>query len=263
MLGAYGISYSYPKHAKVLDEVSFEVDHGEVLALLGPNGCGKSTLLKVVSGILPLGRAGCEGQVRLNGVNVRDVSPRWRAQHIAYVGADLRAEFPITAQEAVALGRTPFGSGLLKRMSGEDHERIRWAMDECFCSGFRDRDLHQLSSGERQLVSLARALAQGAKVLFLDESLSQMDLNHQALVGRMLRRRAAEGWSVVLVSHDVNLACEWADTCLLLKAGRKLASGKVKEVLTQERIKILYPGADLLVGSNPVTGAPKVFFGRS
>jgi iron complex transport system ATP-binding protein len=262
MLGAYGITYRWERNGGVvLDELSLELAKGEFLALLGPNGSGKSTLLKTLAGLLPLNRPGCSGQVRLGTQNFLTLPPHRRAQAVAYVAPDLRAEFPLTAYEAVLLGRTCHGVGLLSRTSDADREAVRWAMEKALCWNLRDRDLHRLSGGEVQLVSLARALAQGAKVLLLDEALSRMDLNHQAAMGRMLQGLAAQGWSIVLVAHDVNLASEWASTCLLLRQGRTIATGKIADVLNADRIQQLYPGA-WVVGKSPVSGAPKVFFGR-
>lgn len=260
LLGVYGMQFSYETGSPVLSEISFELAQGEVLALLGPNGCGKSTLLKLIAGIIPLKGRGNEGQVRYRGEDFLSERPAWRARQIAYVGYDLRAEFPMTAYEAVMLGRTSSGAGLLRRISKDDRDAVRQAMESCLCWSYQDRDLHSLSSGQRQLVGLARGLAQGAKILFLDEALSQMDLNHQGAMGKLLRSLAKSGHSIILVAHDVNLAAEWADQCLLLKSGRKIAHGPAREVIDEKRIRTLYPGADLLVGSNPATGAPKIFF---
>lgn len=259
--GAYGVSYSYGDE-KVLQEVSFEVSSGEIMAILGPNGSGKSTLLKIAAGILPLGKRGREGQVLYHGKNFFELEPRLRASYVAYVGADLKAEFPVTAYEAVMLGRTCQGLGLFARSNPRDEEKVQSAMEQCLCWGLRERDLSTLSGGERQLVALARALSQGAKILLLDESLSRMDLNHQALMGKLLRRLARERFSVLLISHDVNLASEWADSCFILRKGMKSGFGPIGEVLTEEKIQELYPGANLRVGASPETGAPKVFFGK-
>jgi iron complex transport system ATP-binding protein len=174
---------------------------------------------------------------------------------MTYVGADLHPEFPLTAHEAVRMGRICHGG-----TSSEDPE-VRKAMEMTFCWTLRDRDLHTLSGGERQLVSLARAIAQGSRILLLDEALSRMDLNHQAEIGRLLRKLAAEGLSIILVAHDVNLASEWADTAVLLKGGKTLARGKMAEVLTEATVRELYPSVALSVGKNPITGTPKIFFG--
>lgn len=256
---AFGVTYSYGK-TPVVSEISLELEPGEILALLGPNGCGKSTLLKVLAGILDVRKSGCEGQVRHRTADFLALSHRERARTVAYVGHTLRAEFPMTAHEAVMLGRTTLETGVFHLPSAADKKAVRWAMERTLCWNLRDRDLNELSSGEKQRITLARGLAQGAKILLLDEALSQMDLNHQAQIGKMLKELSSEGWSMIWVSHDVNLAAEWATTCLLMKDGKKIAAGPIRQILTQEMIQRLYPGAELEVGTSPVTGAPKIFF---
>lgn len=258
-LGVYGVSYRFSGR-KVLEDVSFELASGEILTLLGPNGSGKSTLLKAIAGILPLRSS--SGQVRYLGQDLLSQSLAWRAQRVAYVGADLIAQFPMTALQAVTLGRSSQGGSFLRLSSKEDLVAVESAMRRCFCWELRERDLHTLSGGERQLVALARALVQGARVLFLDESMSRMDLHHQAAVGRLLKELAAQGFSAVLVSHDINIASEWAHTALLLKKGARVACGPIREVLTEVNIRALYPDSELVVGVSPASGAPKIFFGR-
>src|SRR3990172_8000481 len=116
-----------------------------------------------------------------------------------------------------------------------------------------------LSGGERSRVSVARALAQEAKVLLLDEALSPMDLDQQAVVGRLLVRLAESGYGIVLVAHDVNLASEWASSCVLFERGRSVARGPVAEILHGEKFRRLYPEAEMVAGRNPATGKPKGF----
>jgi iron complex transport system ATP-binding protein len=260
-LVVYGLSYGYAGKT-VLQDVSLELERGEIVALLGPNGSGKSTLMKVMAGILPL-RGAENGQIRFLGQNFLAYDAASRAQSVAYVPPEAHVEFPLTAEEAVAMGRICHHPGFLRAASAEDRDVVHRAMEECQCWGLRSRDLATLSGGERQLVALARALAQGAKVLFLDEALSRMDLNHQAVMGRLLRRLAGEKYSILMVSHDVNLAAEWATRSVLLKGGRKIADGPTRETLTLENLLKLYPGAELNVGRNPVSGSPQLFFGRA
>lgn len=252
--GAYGIIYKLPgaTRGRILDEFSFEVFRGQITALIGPNGSGKSSLLKVVSGVTSLSKRECSGVVRFRGKNFLSFSALHRAQKVVYVGPELRAEFPVTAQEFVQLGRNCQG--------GQDVKRVEIAMRKCLCWELRDRFLDSLSGGERQLVSLARALAQEAQVLLLDEALSKMDLNHQAAMGALLKELAKERMSIILVSHDLNLASEWADQAILMKAGKKLFHGSIHKALTQENLRLLYPDTDFHLGSNPMTGAPKIFF---
>ena len=256
--GVYGLSHRIHKR-KVLDEVSFEMDQGEILALLGPNGAGKSTLLKILAGILVPATG---SQIKLRNEELTNIYAQARARMITYVGAELRAEFPITAMEAVMMGRFCHHPLLTHKLSVDDIEKIHSAMEECRCWSFKDQDLSTLSGGEKQLVALARAIAQGSRMILLDESLSKMDLHHQSTVGKLLKKLAKQGRSIILVSHDVNLAAEWSDTALLLVQGQKRAHGRLESVLTDAHFKNAYPNAEIAVGKNPFTGAPQIFFNR-
>ncbi len=264
VLGAYGISFAWSSYALgdalSLEEVSLELSRGEMVGLLGPNGSGKSTLMKILAGILSLKRPGASGQVRYLGQNFLSMPWSHRARHVVYVPPDFRLEFPLSAEEVVLLGRTCQGGGFLRWRSPEDQKKVEWAMKLCLCWDFRKRRIDCLSDGQRQLVSLARALAQGGRVLLLDETLSRMDLSHQAAIARMLKSLIQEGWSILLVSHDVNLVARWADRVIFLKNGKQLFQGTVREAFTSENLKVLYPQTDLFLGSNPMTGAPQVFF---
>lgn len=252
LLGVYGLSCRYGEQP-ALDEVSFELDRGRVTALIGPNGCGKSTLLKVASGIIHSARV--EGQIRYLGTDSRELTQLERARQVCYVGADLAADFPLTALETVLISRISQESAV--------EDRVRAAMEECRCWELRLRKLHELSGGERQRVQLAKAFAQGAGVLLLDEALSRMDLDHQAAIGRALRDRAGRGQAIVIVSHDLNLSSEWADDGLLMKRGRKIASGPIGAVLSEANLRELYPGVELIIARSPGSGAPKLFFGAT
>jgi iron complex transport system ATP-binding protein len=262
-LGVYGVTYNIGKRA-ILDSVSFEMEQGDVLALLGPNGAGKSSLLKILAGILnptSIGKTKISAQIRHRGEELTQQKLTARARSITYVAPELRAEFPITAYEAVMMGRLCHHPALFLSFSETDKTSVQTAMERCLCWELRDRDLHTLSGGERQLVALARAVAQDAKVLLLDEVLSKMDLHHQAQMGRLIQQLAQEGRMIVLVSHDVNLAAEWATTALFLLHGTSIAQGPIAKVFTEETFRKVYPGAKLVIGKNPVTGAPQVFFG--
>ena len=205
LFGVYGMSYSYGSEL-VLNEVSFEIEAGEILSLLGPNGSGKSTLLKAAAGVLRLDRKQCSGIIRYRGHDFLKMDHKLRARSVAYVPPAIRAEFPLTAFETVLMGRSCQATTMRSPHYEKDRDAVREAMELCLCWSWRDQDLHTLSGGERQLVALARGIAQQAKVFLLDEALSNMDLNHQAAMGRVLKTLAGKGCAIMLVSHDVNLA---------------------------------------------------------
>jgi iron complex transport system ATP-binding protein len=244
----------------VLRNVSLDIQAGQILGLIGPNGCGKSTLLKIIAGILPVE----SGRILLeDGRDLREFSNLERARTVAYIGAELRSEFPISGYDAVMLGKIAQGQSALSLPKKQDDLQVLAAMKRTDCVALKDRNIQTLSGGEKQLISLARGLVQGAKVLLLDESLSQMDLHHQAQVGNLLLELAAEGYGVVLVSHDLNLTAEWADRCTLLSLGEKIAEGPTQKVFTTDNLKMLYPLTELILGSNPSSGTPKVYFKKT
>lgn len=261
ILGVYGLHYRY-NELSALNELSFELDRQEILALLGPNGSGKSTLLKIIAGILPFRPSLKEaGQIFYRGSNLFLRPLNERAQHIAYVSAELHSEFPLTVFDTVLMGRICHGATSFRDTRGIDRDATLWALEQCLCWSLRERDLSTLSGGERGLVALARALAQGARILLLDEALSKMDLNHQALIGKLLRKLCEErGISIIFVSHDLNLATEWSDRVLLLKKGKKFCWGPTQEVITTENIQSLYGCKELSISPHPQNGTPKVFF---
>ncbi len=264
ILTAYGVSYNYGE-TQVLKDVSLELFPKQFIALLGPNGSGKSTLLKILSGLIPLDVEKNSGLIKLRGQNLRTLDSYRRAQIVVYISSEICAEFPMTAYDAVSLGFICQNAAfsLQKLQKFQDHSAqgaIHEVMEKCFCWGFRERALHTLSGGEKQLVLLARALLQGAKVLLIDEGMSRMDLHHQYLIGNMLSRLVSEGYTVVLVAHDLNLATEWAETCIVLNQGVKTTEGLVSEVIREDKIQALFPGGKFKVGVSPVSGKSKVFF---
>ena len=261
VLGAYGLSFGFGKNGLALEEATLELCAGEILALIGPNGSGKTTLLKIMAGLLDYRSGGGSGVVRLRGREISSYSVRERARQVAYVAPDLWVDFPLRASDAVAMGRFLRHRAVFERLSKEDERAISWALEKTQSQSLRDRDLHELSDGERQRINLARALAQGAKVLLIDEALSRMDLNHQFVLGKLLVELAAQGYAIALISHDLNLAAEWASSCALLNQGKVLRCGPIQNVIDSDAIQSLYPGADLRIAQSPFTGKPKVFFG--
>lgn len=258
MLRVRDARFAYEPGREALAGISLELAPGKVSALLGPNGSGKSTLLKFAAGLLPVRAAVLEGGVFLGDEDLATLGPAARSRRVAYAGAELRQDFPLRAEEAVALGLVGDAPGA--RLSSEGRERVTRALERCGCASLRGRALSALSSGERQRVALARAVAQDAPVMLLDETLSRMDLHHQLEAGVLLRELAREGKTVVLVAHDLNLASEFCDEAVFLHSGRKIAQGSFDEALSGSVLECLYPGSHLHVGLSPPSGIPKVYF---
>jgi iron complex transport system ATP-binding protein len=251
MLEVRDIRFSY--ESPVLKGLSFNAGDGELLAVLGPNGSGKSTLIKIIVGILTPET----GSISVNGRDLASMSRRDAAQLIGYVSQDSAVRFPLTAMELVLQGR--FAQGRLVGFESDgDVREAQWAMEVTETDDFAGRRIDELSGGERQRVMLARALAVRPALLVLDEPVANLDLSHQVKMLALVRRLTDEtGMSAIVVTHEVNLASEFATKALLLKSGEMMAFGAPANVLTAALLRDLFE-TDLLVDANPVSGAPRV-----
>jgi len=232
VLEAKGLCASYGA-TRALDGLDAELLSGELVALLGENGSGKSTFLKVVARIVPAER----GELRLDGRPLESVGRRESARRIAYLPQSLDLVFPIRCLDLVLQGRAPH-SRTFSADSAEDHERALAAMRTCDVEHLAGRDAAEISGGERRRVFLARAVAQAAGVWLLDEPTSGLDPRHRLEFLELLARTHEErATTVVLVTHEIDLAGEVADRVILLRRGRALASGPPAETLTRERLR--------------------------
>ena len=237
----------------VLRHVSLDVNAGEVLALIGPNGVGKSTLIRACSGTLkPV-----QGRVTLGGQDVHRLRVEDRAKLIAVVPQAVRLPESFTVLETVLMGRTPY-LGWLGRESEKDRLAVQAALDRTSTFELADRPIGELSGGEQQRVLIARALAQSARMLLLDEPTAQLDLKHQASVLSLVRDLAhSENYAVLIALHDLNLAAQHADRVALLSNGTVAAIGTPEKVLTEENLSPAY-GLRIAVYEHPAHGAPLV-----
>lgn len=252
MLFANNITIRYGPRA-VIQDVSFELAAGEIISLLGPNGAGKTTLIKGMNGTVPV----VKGEVLLDGRPLEAYSRREIAKRIAVVAQENETKFPVTVRDFVLSGRFASGSGFGWE-SGEDLAAADNALAECELTGFESRLMNELSGGERQRVVLARALATGAKILLLDEPAANLDLAHQASMFRLVRRKCRnEGYSAIVITHDLNLASEFADRIMICAQGRISAIGEPAEVLREENLKKVF-NVDVLLDKNPASGNVRV-----
>lgn len=224
----------------LLQEVSLELERGKVTTVVGPNGSGKTTLLKAIAGLLPEAWIK-EGMLRCSGADLLSMTPAQRAARVIYLSSDSANEFPLTVREVIQLGRLRFRGGFLGKSSLQDAQAVERSAELCGCTGLLERNWMTLSGGERQLAHLARALAQEAQMLLLDEAFSRLDLQHQASVGQLLIQLAAEGKAILWVSHDLNFAFAWSQQFLLLRKGR-IVRGPSADPINPEEFEKLYPG---------------------
>jgi iron complex transport system ATP-binding protein len=237
----------------VIDGVTLEVRAGEIVALLGANGAGKSTLLAIAAGLLRPER----GEARLGGREIARLSRREAARQLALVAQAGEVRFPLTALE-YALGGRFAHVPAVGFDRPRDVEIARQALAATDAAQFAARRFNELSSGERQRVVLARALAQEPKVLLLDEPTANVDLAHQVSLLELVRRLAGErSLGVLVVTHEINLAAEFADRVALLKGGRLIACGPTREVMTAEHLSDCFD-TPLLVDLHPQSGNPRV-----
>ena len=217
-----------------LDGVTVDVQRGRMTALIGPNGAGKSTLLQILLGTL----APVAGAVEFDAEPLAAWSRRDLARAIGVVPQG-ETEPLFSVREIVAMGRYPH-LGPWQRERAGDIAAIERAMARCDVLAFADRWLATLSGGERQRVRLARALAQEPRVLVLDEPTTHLDIRHEMATFELLRALRAEGTTIVLATHNLNLAARYADTLILLHHGRVIARGLPGAVLTAARVSDVY-----------------------
>ena len=228
------ISFSY-NSKPVLSDVNLETEEGEILALVGPNGSGKTTLLKNIShGLKP-----SQGEVYLDFKRLSQLSRAEIARKLAAVEQEIHPGFDFTVYEVVELGRLPHVKRL-NPLSAEDQNLIEEAMEATEVGVFAKRSIFSLSSGERQRVWLAMAMAQEPEVLLLDEPTSHLDINYQIEIMEIIKRLAGKGLTVLMAVHDLSLAAAYAHRIALLHEGGITAVGKPHEVLTEDLIERVF-----------------------
>lgn len=232
VLAADSISFSYDRSTPVLRNVTFGVEQGEFLSIVGPNGSGKTTLLRLLDRIfIPT-----HGRISLQGKPMSSYSRSALARRIAFVPQDSGSFFPFTVYEVVLMGRAPHMRGRLFE-SDKDRAIARRAMELTDILRLADKPVGSLSGGERQRAFIARALAQEAPVILLDEPNAHLDISHQVDVFRLIRELNRDaGVTVVSVSHDLNLAAAYSDRIAMLLVGDLVAVGPPAEVLTERLI---------------------------
>jgi len=242
----------------ILKGVEFRLPPGDFVGVIGPNGAGKSTLFRALSRVVRPWR----GSVTLDGTDIWSMTPRQVARKLAVVtqGASPAADF--TVRDLVLLGRLPH-LGRWQREGPADNAAVDHALRITGISALADRLVGELSGGERQLVTVAQALAQEPQYLLLDEPVAHLDLAHQLEVLDLVDRICREhGVAVCCILHDLNLAARYCRRMIMLRDGMVVASGPPEEVLTPRNIREAY-GCEVLLGTNPLSGHPLVLPVRS
>ena len=252
MIEVNAISFRYHEDW-VLQDVSFRVERGEFVGVIGPNGSGKTTLLKMLYRLL----GPQDGEILFESVPLAKMDRRDIAKRIAVVAQETQLLFPFTVLETVLMGRSPYLGNLMFE-SEKDLEIARKAMEWTKVLPFSERPVDELSGGERKRVFIARALAQEPEVILLDEPTASLDIHHQIdFLDLILTLNRERGLTIVMVSHDMNTASEFCDRLILLQKGRVYKTGSPGEVITKENIESVY-GCEVWVDRHPVSGMPRV-----
>ena len=228
------LSTGYPNH-QVLHDVSMEIESGEILCLLGPNGVGKTTLFKSVLGFIKPS----EGEVLVDGKSLADMSRKEFAAYIAYVPQQHEPPFPFKVLDVVVLGRMPY-LGPLSVPKKKDIQIAKEALEAIGISHLADQDYTQISGGERQMVLIARAIAQQPKFLIMDEPTANLDYGNQVKILEQIKSLAAEGMGVILTTHSPDHAFLCSTKVALLCRNNHLDIGTADEIISQEKMEQAY-----------------------
>ncbi len=246
------LSYSYGNDC-VLSQISFNIEKSSFFTIMGPNGSGKSTLMKILAGILKYR----QGEIVLSEKSIKNYSGKKLARHVAYVPQIASAEFPFTVKELVLLGRSPH-QGMLGMNSEKDHFIADQAMDFTDIRALSEKKINRISGGERQRVFIARAICQQPEIMLLDEPASALDLAHQIKMMDLLERLKNEtGITIVMVSHDINLAAMYSDAMVLIKNGKIVQTGTAKDVIKPSILNNVF-GCFFIVDTNPAGNCPRI-----
>lgn len=229
------IKVSYGSHTVIHDE-SVCIPDGKITMLIGENGCGKSTLLKTMARVL----TPSNGEVCIDGKNIRKIPEKKLAQKMALLPQNPLVPEGISVQELVGYGRFPYQKPL-QGLRKEDYEIITWAMKKTGVYDFKDQAVDALSGGQRQRAFIAMALAQKTKILLMDEPTTYLDMAHQLEILELLKQlNEEEHVTIVMVIHELNHACKFADYIIGMKKGSVLFQGDVNSVIHKENLKELY-----------------------
>ncbi len=230
------ISAGYPRHPEVIRQVSAgPLLPGTVTALVGPNAAGKSTLLRSIAGLIK-----AKGNVLYNKENLLAFSLQRRAAIVSYMPQHVPQGIELTVIESLISALKASSLDQLSTKTTAARKKAFDVLEQMGIVGLALEPLHQLSGGQRQLVSLAQAIIRQPAILLLDEPTSALDLQHQVAVMQLVRDYAAKGAIVIMVLHDINMATRWADEIVVLHQGKIAAQGKPTTILTPELFKTVY-----------------------
>lgn len=256
LLEIKNLSFNYPGSTlskRVLNDISFNVKKGEFVSILGPNGSGKTTLLKILAKLL----TPTQGILSLNGIDYTEFKSKDFFKIIGYVPQKFYSIFPYTVFEIVLMGRTPY-FGAYGFESDQDIYKVNTVLKLLELEELAHKSINEISGGELQKVIIARALAQNAEILLLDEPSTHLDLKHQLAIFNHLKKINTAGKTIISVSHDINLSALYSDRIIFLKEGSILEDGSISEVFTEEIIRKTFDVSSKIIWGNE-NSLPQIF----
>ncbi|AOH53829.1 ABC transporter [Peribacillus muralis] len=235
----------------IINDMDLEIPKGEITVFIGANGCGKSTLLRSVARLLkPQG-----GSIALEGKEISSMSSKEVARKMAILPQSPTAPEGLTVYQLVKQGRYPYQSWL-KQWSAEDEEQVQKAIEATNLSELKDRAVDELSGGQRQRAWIAMTLAQDTDIILLDEPTTYLDMTHQIeILDLLYDLNELENRTIVMVLHDLNLACRYADNLVAVKDGSIHAEGRPEEIITPGLVREVF-GMECQIAFDPIFGSP-------
>jgi iron complex transport system ATP-binding protein len=248
MLDIQQLHFSYQTGPPLFQGIDLHISPAEFIGIIGPNGAGKSTLIKLIGGLLEPG----QGHILLDQKAIQAYPKKELARMIGYVPQSVDLAFDFIVHEVVKMGRYPYLRGMLHEDNGDQAE-VASALQRMDLQGLQNRPFSALSGGEKQRVIIASVLAQQANILLLDEPTSSLDLKHQQSIYRILKKLSREERkTIIIVTHDINLAAQFCERLILLDKGAVLADGPPDQVLQFQLIQKVY-GVKVYIDVNPFT----------
>ena len=255
-------SFQYIESTKpALSNVTLEIKNNSYTAILGPNGSGKTTLLKIISGLL--NNSGMSqiksGEVTINNESFFSKNTTWLAQNICYIPTHITTNSNFSVLDYVVQSRYAF-EPFYKKPSRHANELSKFNIAKLKIENISDKPISKISTGQLQLVLLARALTQDPKIFLIDEGTSNLDIKYQLIIFEILKQLHDAGKTISIVLHDLNLASEFCPLLTWMNSGSVIASGETKSLFNTELIQKIYDTTKVQVGINPATQKPKLFY---
>ncbi len=245
------VCFSY-HHQEVLRGINLVVKKGEFCGIIGPNGAGKSTLLRIIARILQEDK----GTVLIKGKEAKFLRRKDLAQILGFIPQETYFQLNYSVEDIIAMGRYPYLEPF-QRMSQKDIAAIEWAIQQTHSEALRHRYINALSAGERQMIVIARALAQEPEILLLDEPTSHLDIYHQSAIMELLKNLNNQGITVVSVNHDLNITSQYCKRLVLMHRGGIHRTGSPEEIINRQTIREVY-GIETDIVLHPEKNVPQV-----